>query len=154
MRDIDSFNYDMTWASWSAVVFRTPETSWLGSEADRRGSNNIVGLKNAELDALIRAEKTMMTMAERNEAYRRMDAIICAQSPYALLWNIGETRLIYWNKFGVPPAVLGKYSDEDTIFTYWWYDEDRAAELKRAMENHTCLPDVAERVSYDDVMKE
>ena len=152
MRDMDGFNYDMTWASWAATIFRNPETSWLSSEAGRLGSNNVVGFRNAEVDGLIRAEKSMATMAERNEAYRKMDALICAACPYAFLWQIDETRLIYWNKFGVPDAVLGKHSDEESVLSYWWYDEDRAAELKRAMENHTCLPNVKTRVDFDAVM--
>jgi len=152
MRDMDSFNYDMTWATWGAAIFRTPETTWMSSEADRNGSNNITGFRSEELDELMAREKTMATMAERMDAYREMDRIICAEIPYAFLWQIDETRLIYWNKFGMPDAVLGQYNDEDSIFTYWWYDEDRAAELSRAMENHTCLPDVPERVVFDDVM--
>jgi len=152
MRDMDGFNYDMTWASWGASIFRTPETMWISSEADRLGSNNMNGFKSAELDKLIGAEKSMQTMAERTAAYREMDRIICAESPYAFLWHVDETRLIYWNKFGMPDVVLGKFNNEESIFTYWWYDEDRAEELKRAMENHTCLPNVPERVVYDDIM--
>jgi len=152
MRDMDGFNFDMTWANWSAIVFRNPETEWLSSEADRLGSNNVVGFKSDEVDEIIRAEKGMMTMAERNAAYRAIDALACAQCPYAFLWQTDETRLMYWNKFGMPDAVLGKFNDEESVLTYWWYDEDRAAELRRAMENHTCLPNVPERVVYDEVM--
>ena len=149
MRDMDAFNYDMTWASWGASIFRTPEIQWLGSEADRKGSNNIVGFKNARVDELIAQEKEMQTVAERVEAYREIDRIVCEQVPYAFLWNIAEHRILYWNKFGMPRQIMSRYGDEDSVFTYWWYDEDRAAELKDAVMNHKCLPNVDVEVSFD-----
>ena len=152
MRDMDEFNFDMTWQSWGAGEFKDPETMWLSSEADRRGSNNTIGFKSAEVDAIIAAEKTMLTMAEREDAYRRIDRLIADECPYAFLWNIAETRLLYWNKFGMPPAVLARHSDEDAIMTYWWYDADRAEELNAAMAAGECLPNVPVTVNFDEVM--
>ena len=60
---------------------------------------------------------------------------------------------LYWNKFGTPDAVLGKFSNEDCIFGYWWYDEDKAGELAEAVSNHECLPSVPLRVDYDEARK-
>ncbi len=150
MRDMDSYAYDMTWAAWNALVFRNLETMWSSAEADRSGSSNLPGFKNAEVDRLIEAEKRMETMAERQEAYRQVDALIAKEHPYALLWNTPTTRLLYWNKFGMPRTVLSRYSDEQSILSYWWFDEDRAAELERARETHTCLPAVSEHVYFDE----
>ena len=149
MRDMDGFNYEMTWAAWGASLFKNPEPMWLSSEADRKGSNNITGFRSEAVDREIAAEKTMETVPERMAAYRRIDALIAAECPYALLWNVDTVRLLYWNKFGMPKTVLSRYSDEDAILSYWWYDEDKAAELKEAMENHTCLPDVPVIVDFD-----
>lgn len=150
MRDMDSFSFQMTWAAWGSSVFRNPETMFLSTEADRKGSNNVTGFKSAEVDRLIHAEKEMTTMAERMEAYRKIDALVTADVPYAFLWMTDETRLLYWNKFGMPETVIGKYSDEDGVLTYWWYDVDRADELKRAMAERSCLPSVPLRVGLDD----
>ena len=149
MRDMDGFNYEMTWAAWGASLFKNPEPMWLSSEADRKGSNNITGFRSEAVDREIAAEKTMETVPERMAAYRRIDALIAAECPYALLWNVDTVRLLYWNKFGTPKTVLSRYSDEDAILSYWWYDEDKAAELKEAMKNHTCLPDVPVIVDFD-----
>ena len=150
MRDMDDFNFDMTWQSWGASVFKTPETMWLSSEADRSGSNNTTGFKSAEVDRLIREEKAVETMKERAEYYRRIDAIIADAVPYAFLWNVAETRLLYWNKFGMPDTVLSRYADEECIFTYWWYDADKAAELTDAMKRRDFLPSVPLRVNFDE----
>lgn len=152
MREMDEFNFDMTWASWGASIFRAPEVSWLSTEADRTTSNNTVGFKSKKVDEIIAREKTMMNAADRADAYRAIDALIAAEIPYVLLWQIDETRLLYWNKFGMPENILSKFGDESSVFTYWWYDEDRARELETAMKNHACLPEVPLQVDFDREM--
>lgn len=146
MRDMDAFNFDMTWAAWGASLFRNPETIWHSSEGKSPGGNNVTGLDIPDVDALIAAEKTMMSAADREAAYRRIDAQVAAQVPYVLLWNTDEHRLLYWNKFGMPRTVLGRYGDEDGVLSYWWYDEDRVRELDEAISSDSCLPNVPERV--------
>ena len=148
MRDMDEFNFDMTWASWGSSIFKSPEFMWLSSEADRKGSNNITGFKSAEVDAIIKAEKSMLRMKDREDAYRRIDALVAEQVPYVLLWQVRETRLLYWNKFGMPDSVLTRHGDESCVLSCWWYDEDRAEELERAMSAGRCLPGVPERASF------
>ena len=137
-KDMDAFSFDMTWAAWGAGLFKNPEGMWASKEADRPAGSNITGFKNSAVDAIIDKQKTIFNVQERHELCRQLDAIVFNQHPYALLWNINYTRLLYWNKFGTPPTVLGKYSDESTA--YWWYDEDADAELKDAMNNNRPLP--------------
>ncbi len=153
MRDMDDFNFDMTWQSWGGVMFKTPETMWLSSEADRKQSNNTMGFKSAEVDRLINEEKAMETFAERAAAYREIDRLIARESPCAFLWNTSSTRLLYWNKFGMPDAAFSRYNDEEGVLFYWWYDEDKARELDAAMSAGGFLPSVPENVDYDEVMR-
>ena len=153
MRDMDSFSFDMTWASMGASIFRCPEVAWLSSEADRKQSNNYTGFKSEEADRLIAAEKEMEHMSDRQDVYRRIDALIAEQCPFALLWQISEVRLLYWNKFGMPDTILSRYGDEESVFTYWWYDTDKAHGLSEAIENRSYLPTVPLQVSFDVVMK-
>jgi len=86
MRDMDAFAYDMTWAAWGAGVVKYPELQWSSAEADRKGSNNITGFSSAEVDRLIAAEKGMDRASDRLDAYRKIDALVAAEVPYALLW--------------------------------------------------------------------
>ena len=146
MRDMDAFNFDMTWAAWSAGVFRNPETSWHSSEGKRSGGNNVTGLALPEVDGLIAQEKSLLSAAARAAVYRRIDKLVSDQMPYVLLWNTDEHRLLYWNRFGMPSSVLGRYGDEDGVLIYWWHDADRAAELDAAVSAERCLPDVPVRV--------
>ena len=149
MRDMDEFNFDMTWAAWGAGLFKQPESMWLSTESDRKGSNNIVGFRSAAVDREIAGEKALESVADRMAAYRRIDALVAAECPYVLLWGVDTVRLLYWNKFGMPRTVLSKHSDEDATLVYWWYDEDRAGELKEAMRRRTCLPTVPVNVDFD-----
>ena len=111
-----------------------------------------MGFKSDAVDALIKAEKSMETFAEREAAYREIDRLVCAQCPCAFLWNISDKRLVYWNRFGMPDAVLSRYGNEASVLTYWWYDGDKDAELAEAQKNGRFLPAVAEKVDYDEVV--
>jgi microcin C transport system substrate-binding protein len=151
MRDMDEYNFDMTWAAWGASVFRMPETTWHSKSAAEKGGNNIVGFSSPEVDKIIEEEKLMMTSAERENAYRKIDALIAKEVPYVLLWHTAEHRLVSWNKFGAPASVLGRYGYEESVLSYWWYDIDRAVELKKAIADGSCLPNVPFKVDYDKV---
>ena len=146
MRDMDSFSFDMTWAAWGAGLVKYPELAWSGTEADRRGSNNITGFRSAEVDRLIAEEKECDSAAKRQDLYRRMDALIAAEVPYVLLWQTDSTRILHWNKFGMPKTVLSPVEREESVLTYWWYDEDRVAEMERSIGDKGFLPAIVETI--------
>jgi len=150
-RDMEEFNFQITWAAWGAGVFKDPESMWLSAEADRKSGNNITGFKSKVVDQLIEKQKTIFDIQKRNDIYRKIDQLIYQEYPYVLLWNIDYTRLLYWNKFGMPATVLSKYSDESSALWYWWLDEDSAAELGDAIEMKTTLPAPSPAVRFDEV---
>ena len=150
MRDMDAFSYDMTWAAWGAGLVKYPELAWASAEANRKGSNNVTGFKSAEVDRLIAAEKGFAHASERLAAYRRIDALVAAEVPYVLLWQTDSTRLLHWNKFGMPSTVLSPVEREESVLSYWWYDADRAEELERTMSSGGFLPPVPEEVLVRD----
>jgi microcin C transport system substrate-binding protein len=153
-RDMDEFNFQMTWAAWGASVFKDPESMWASIEADRQGGSNITGFKDPEVDHLIEEQKTIFDIQARNDIYRKIDQIISNAFPYVLLWNIDYTRLLYWNKFGTPPAVLSKYGRENSALTYWWHDPDAAAALSDAAELGLSLPPRPQTINFDEVFEE
>lgn len=151
-KDMDEFNYDMTWAAWGAGLFKDPESMWHSKEAERAGGNNITGFQDERVDAMIDRQKELFDLQDRNALLREVDAIISREVPYILLWNINYTRLLYWNKFGTPPQVLSKYGDERSAFALWWYDEDAAADLEAAMAEGERLPPRPDEVRFDQVI--
>ena len=152
-KDMDSFNYQMTWAAWGAGVFKDPESMWHSREADRKGSNNITGFKNSDVDRLIETQKSIFDVNKRNDIVRKIDRILCEETPYVLLWNVNYTRLLYWNKFGTPRTVLSKYGRENSAYAYWWIDPDAEADLADAVRAKKALPPKKSTVVFDDVWK-
>ena len=149
-KDMDGYNFDLTWASWSAGLFKNPESMWASKEADRPSGQNIAGYRNPEVDALIDAQRTEFDVAKRHDVVRKIDAILAQDVPYVLLWNKLGTRLLWWNKFGMPEAPLGKHGDERSAHAYWWYDADAAADLAHAMKTGRALPARPARAVYSD----
>ena len=150
-RDMDEYNFQMTWAAWGSGIFKDPESMWSSKEADREAGNNITGFKDPLIDKLIEKQKAVFDITKRNEIYRQIDQIIYNAYPYVLLWNINYTRLLYWNKFGTPDTVLSKYGNESSAYWYWWLDEDSKADLQDAVKNKEFLPPKKSLVYFDEI---
>ncbi len=153
MKDMDEFNFDMTWAAWGGSVWRDPEYQWSSAEAERPASQNITGFKNERVDELIARQRTEFDLEKRNEILREIDGILVKEFPYVLLWNINYTRLLYWNKFGMPSTVLGKYGDERAAYSLWWFDEDSNESLSQSMSEGLPLPRRPETVVFDEAFR-
>jgi len=153
-RDMDEYNFQMTWAAWGSGIFKDPEGMWSSKEADRKGGNNITGFKNTGVDELIEKQKRIFDIKKRNKIYRKIDKIIYNTFPYVLLWNIDYTRLLYWNKFGTPSTVLSKYGNEGSAYWYWWLDEDSEADLHDAVINNSMLPWKKPSIYFDEVFQQ
>jgi microcin C transport system substrate-binding protein len=149
-RDMDEFNFDMTWGAFSSGLYKDPEMLWASKEADRKMSANITGFKNATVDELIEKQKSMFDVAARHALCRQIDGILYEECPYVLLWGINYKRLVYWNKFGTPATVLDKYSGESSAYWLWWYDADAAADLKDAIKNNLPLPPRPAEVTFKE----
>lgn len=154
MRETGKYNFDVTTSAFSGSLFRDPEPMWSSVYADTPNGINLPGFKNKEVDALIEQQRSEFSAAKRNAIMRRIDALITAAVPNALTWGTDSTRLLYWNKFGTPNAVLGKYGNELSIPIYWWYDADSARELEEAIREGTPLPGRIAESYYDDAMPE
>ena len=152
-RDMDAYNFEMTWAAWGAGLYKDPESLWYSKEADRPSGNNITGFGDPRVDELIDAQRAEFDVAKRHEICRQIDAILAEACPYVLLWNADSTRLLYWNRFGVPRTVLSKYGHEDGAISYWWFDPDSDADLADAMATGRSLPRRPPEVRFDDVFQ-
>ncbi len=149
-RDMDAYHFDMTWAAWGAGLYKDPESLWSSKEAARPSGNNITGFGDPRVDALIDAQRAEFDVATRHEICRQIDRILAESCPYVLLWNADSTRLLYWNRFGVPPTVLSKYGREDGAIAYWWFDPDSDADLADAMATGRSLPARPAEIRFDE----
>ncbi len=134
-------NFTIYLQSWGGLVFPNPETSLHSSLADQTYTNNITGFKDARVDSLLDEYDKCFDQAKRVEIIRQIDGIYSDIHPVA--WGIARNyqRLLYWNKFGYPEYMVSRYGgDYRSIFTYWWYDPEKEAKLKEAMEKNLTLP--------------
>ncbi|MFW6334735.1 MAG: ABC transporter substrate-binding protein, partial [Desulfosalsimonas sp.] len=153
-RDVEEFNFQMTWASWGASMFKDPEGMWASKEAQRKGGSNITGFENQKVDRLIEKQKSEFSVEKRNEICRRIDQTAFESHPYVLLWNIDYNRLLYWNRFGTPETVLSKYGDTMSALWYWWYDPDADDLLQEAKKRGFSLPPEKPSVYFEEVFSE
>ncbi len=148
-KDMDEYNFDITWAAWGAGPIKDPEGMWESESADLKAGNNITGFRNPEVDKLIESTKEMFNVADRHDVIRKIDKILFEETPYVLLWHIDYIRLLYWNQFGTPDHVLGKYSDEWAATDYWWNDSLQADALKAARSSGAELPTPPREIFFD-----
>jgi microcin C transport system substrate-binding protein len=151
---IDNHEFDMVWVNWDATRLEDPEPMWDSETADQIACQNWPGVKDPDVDKLIDAQKTELDLGKRHEILKQIDARLMEIDPYVLMWQVADTRLLYWNRFGTPKYVLSKYGSsagaapESDALIYWWYDPAKAAALDDAMKRDVSLPAAPAEVHY------
>mgnify|MGYP002725451635 CR=1 FL=1 len=134
-------NFTIYMQNWSGLVFPNPETSLKSSLADENNTNNISGFKSDRVDELLLEYDVTFDHARRVEIIREIDGIYSDIHPAA--WGIARNyqRVVYWDKFGYPEYMFGRYTgDYRSVFTSWWYEPEKEKALQEAMANNTDLP--------------
>ena len=150
-KDMDGFNFEISPGAWRFPLFKNPETMWHSREAEREAGQNYTGFRSEEVDRLIDLCREEFDVRRRRELLRQIDAVLVREMPGILTWFADYTRLLYWNKFGMPATVLDKFSDEACIYRYWWFDPDREGELEQARAGGIMLPAEPVDIHFDEV---
>lgn len=145
---IDKYDFDMTWTAWGGAVFKDPETLWDSKYIDENGQYNLAAFKNPRVDKLIEQQKSEFNLNKRNTIVKEIDKLVYEEYPYVLLWHMDHTRLLYWNRFGMPKEPLGKYGDESAATLLWWYDSEKDKALQKAVQDVTALPKAEEKLYW------
>ena len=98
---------------------------WGSAAADRQGSGNVAGIKDAGVDALIERVIFAKDRPGLIAATRALDRVLLAHNYVVPQWASNATRTLRWNRFA-HPAVLPRYGGPG-FPTTWWYDEAAAA---------------------------
>ncbi|MDX1959298.1 MAG: extracellular solute-binding protein [Leptospiraceae bacterium] len=145
---MDKFDFDLTWTAWGGGVFKDPEQMWYSKYANETGQHNYPGFENKKVDELIEEQKSIFDVYKRNSIVKEIDKIIYKEHPYILLWHLSNTRIIYWNRFGMPDNPLGKYSGEAFAIEYWWFDKDKNSELDKSISTNVPMKEVPLEMRY------
>lgn len=99
--------------------------SYFSSQAaSLKGSQNLAGIADPAIDAMIEKVIAAESRAELNTACRALDRLIRAGRYWIPHWYKASHWIAYWDVFGRPPT---KPRYARGVLETWWYDTDKAA---------------------------
>jgi microcin C transport system substrate-binding protein len=128
---VDDFDFDVTVErfGFSTIPGDSLRTFFSSQAAATKGSQNLAGISDPAIDALIEVIIAANTRPELVTAARALDRVIRAGNYWVPHWYNPFHRIAYWDVFG-HPATNPRYSRG--IPETWWYDRDRAAKVEKS----------------------
>ena len=128
---LDNFDFDITIDrfSFSATPGDLLRSYFSAQAAALHGSNNLAGIADPVVDALIEAIIAADSRPALVTACRALDRIIRAGRYWIPNWYKASHWIAYWDVFGRPPAQPRYFRG---IPDTWWYDAAKAAKNRPA----------------------
>jgi microcin C transport system substrate-binding protein len=129
-RRSDSFDFDMIIGLWGQSISPGNEQRefWGSRAADQPGTQNLMGLKNDAVDALVE----LVVNAEDREGLvlraRCLDRVLQWIGFVIPQFRNGKDLVAYWNRFSRPERTA-RY--EPLAFDTWWVDEAKDKALRK-----------------------
>ncbi len=116
---LNDFDFDMTIRVFGQSLSPGNEERdmWESDKASVKGSNNLIGVQDPIVDALLQKLVHAESREDLVTACRALDRVLLAQYYVIPHWHIGSYRIAYWDKFG-QPAVTPKYGL--AVTDTWW----------------------------------
>jgi microcin C transport system substrate-binding protein len=128
---VDGFDFDVTVERFS--FSETPGDSlrtYFSSQAARtKGSQNLAGIADPAVDALVDIIIAAKTREELTIACKALDRVIRAGRYWIPHWYKASHWIAYWDVFARPAAKPRYFRG---IPETWWHDRDKAAKLEKA----------------------
>ncbi len=128
---VDDFDFDITVQrmSFSSTPGDSLRTYFSSQAAALKGSQNLAGIADPAIDALVEAVIAAKTRPELVTACRALDRVIRAGRYWIPHWYKASHWVAYWDVFNHPkaPPKYGRGAPET-----WWYERDKATKLERA----------------------
>jgi microcin C transport system substrate-binding protein len=135
-RTVDDVQYENRLRSWDydAIVESWPQSLspgneqrdyWGSAAADRSGSRNLIGIKDAAIDALIERVIFAKNRAGLVAASKALDRVLLHHHFVVPQFTYGKVRTARWDRFD-HPEKMPRYG-EAAFPTIWWWDAARAA---------------------------
>jgi microcin C transport system substrate-binding protein len=124
------FDYDMVVGAWSVKVTPGSELrAFYGSDAaGAAGSNNLSGVADPVVDALIEAAVAAESRDALEVAARALDRVLRSNHVWVPNWHSGTHRIAVWDVFGIPetPAPYDFLRNVE----FWWLDQEKLDALE------------------------
>jgi microcin C transport system substrate-binding protein len=125
----DNFDFDITIDrfSFSSTPGDSLRSFFSSQAAALAGSNNLSGISDPTVDALIDIIIAANSRPALVTACRALDRVIRAGRYWVPNWYKASHWIAYWDVFGRPPMQPRYFRG---IPDTWWYDPDKAAKIK------------------------
>jgi len=122
-----SWDYDAVISSWGQSLSPGNEQRgyWGSASADQPGSRNLIGVKDAAIDALIERVIFAKNRSELVASTKALDRVLLWHHFVVPQWTYGKQRTARWDRFGHPDN-MPRYAAA-AFPTVWWWDAQRAA---------------------------
>jgi microcin C transport system substrate-binding protein len=126
----DSFDFDMAVAVFGESVSPGNEQLgyWTCDSAKQEGSDNIMGVCDPVVDALVGKLISANDYAEQVVAAQALDRVLLAGWYVVPHWHTQSLRVAYWDRFARQPGEIRTGIDFDA----WWIDPVRSAAIEAA----------------------
>ena len=125
------FDFDLVVGAWGVAVTPGAELrAFYGSDAaGAEGSNNLSGLADPVVDALIERVVAAESRDALEVAARALDRVLRSKHVWIPNWHSGTHRIATWDVFGIPetPAPYDFLRNVE----FWWLDQDKLDALER-----------------------
>ena len=124
-----SWDFDIITYGWSQSLTPGNEQRgfWGSQAADEPGSDNLIGIKNPAVDAMINQVIFAKNRADLEAATRALDRILLWNFYVVPQWTYGKVRTARWDRFGHPDP-MPKYGAA-AFPLVWWWDAAKAAKI-------------------------
>jgi microcin C transport system substrate-binding protein len=127
----NDFDFDITIdrMGFSTTPGEALRTYFSATAATTKGSQNLAGIADPAVDALIDRIIDAKTRAELVVAARALDRVLRSGQYWIAQWHRASHPIAYWDVFGHPnsPPFYARGIPET-----WWYDREKAAKLEQA----------------------
>ena len=122
-----SWDFDITTYGWVESLSPGNEQRgfWGSQAADQSGSENLGGIKNPAVDAMIDQVIFAKNRADLETAVKALDRILLWNFYVVPQWTYPFARTARWDRFG-HPDMMPKYGAA-AFPTVWWWDAEKAA---------------------------
>jgi microcin C transport system substrate-binding protein len=125
----DDFDFDITIDrfSFSSTPGDSLRSFFSSQAAALKGSNNLAGIADPAVDALIESIIAAQSRPALVTACRALDRVIRSGRYWIPNWYKASHWIAYWDVFGRPPAQPRYFR---AIPETWWYDSEKGAKIK------------------------
>jgi microcin C transport system substrate-binding protein len=122
-----SWDFDIITYAWGESLLPGAEQRgyWGSQAADEPGSENVIGIKDPAVDAMIEKVVVAKTHGDLVAAARALDRVLMWNHYVVPQWAYNKLRTARWDRFS-HPNPLPKYGIS-AFPALWWWDADKAA---------------------------